>query len=258
MTTAKYDLHEAEYSVQGWDAILTGDMDILDDVIHTRVAGNGGEVAAAYSAMYFKGSDGEYYKAQADGTKQPCMGLALESVADGVAFRMQRVGPITNAGWAWGTVGGLVFLDPSTPGALTQTDPVINRNIVGIALSATSIFLMLSYDKALPDKKVQALVCAANVTVNWALGSIATMTFDRASVEFTFTGAYSGQRCILVLTQDGVGGRTITFAGGNVRGSTDTSSPPTLSAANLTDYLGYIYNLAATKYDHISINKGFA
>lgn len=257
MTTPKYDLNDVDFSVQGWDTIMGGDMDILDAVIHTRIAGLGGEISAQYSAMYLK-NDGKYWKAQADGSKQPCMGLALESVAADVAFRLQRIGPITNAGWAWATVGGLVFLDPTTPGALTQTDPVINRNIVGVALSATSIFLMLSYEKAIPDKKVQTLTCADNVTVNWSLGSIAKMTFDRAAVNFTFTGSYSGQKCILVLTQDVTGGRTITFSGGEVRGSDDLSSPPTLSGSNKTDYLGYIYNLAATKYDFLSVNKGFA
>jgi len=108
-----------------------------------------------------------------------------------------------------------------------------------------------------PEKVVQTITCADNVTVDWSLGGIAKMTFDRATVAFTFTGAYAEQKCVLKLKQDATGGRTATF-GSEVRGSDDLPSPPTLSAnPNKTDYLGYIYSGADSKYDFVSINKGF-
>ena len=141
MATSKYDLHTIDYSVQGWDSILATDMEKLDDVIHTRLAGTAGEAISQYNAVYFK-SDGKFWKAQADGTKQPCLGLALESAAVDVAFRVQRVGLITNSGWAW-TVGAKIYLDPSTAGALTATAPTTNSQLIGIAKTATSIFLTL-------------------------------------------------------------------------------------------------------------------
>ena len=69
MTTEKYDLHEIEYSVQGWDAIMNTDMQKLDAVVPTREIVTLGETVAAFEALYQKASDSKWYKAQADGTK---------------------------------------------------------------------------------------------------------------------------------------------------------------------------------------------
>ena len=142
MATDKYDLHTIDYSVQGWDAILTTDMEKLDDIIHSRILITVGESIAQYDAVYLE-SDGKYDKALADGTQQPALGLALESAALDDGIRIQRSGPITNIGWSWATVGAKVYLDASTPGALTDVEPGSNVQMMGVVLSATSIFIWI-------------------------------------------------------------------------------------------------------------------
>jgi hypothetical protein len=53
------------------------------------------------------------------------------------------MGEIINAGWAWGTIGGAIYLDPLNAGALTQTPPDANIQIIGYALSATKMLVMI-------------------------------------------------------------------------------------------------------------------
>lgn len=142
MTTDLYDLHTIDYSVQGWDAILTTDMEKLDDVIHTRILATAGETIAQYDAVYLE-SDGKYDKALADGSQQPAIGLALESANLDDEFRIQRIGPITDTGWSWATVSVKVYLDASTPGALTDVKPSSDTQMIGFVLSATSIFIWI-------------------------------------------------------------------------------------------------------------------
>lgn len=140
MTTDKYDLHTIDYSVQGWDAILTADMEKLDDVIPSRMLVTLGETVAAYDALYLN-ADGKWYKAQADGTKQPAFGLAVESGVLDDVIRLIRIGKVTNAAWSW-TVAGGVYLDPSTAGAITQTPPSENIQPIGVATASDTIFLV--------------------------------------------------------------------------------------------------------------------
>ncbi|MDP2365216.1 MAG: hypothetical protein Q8M94_15800, partial [Ignavibacteria bacterium] len=53
---------------------------------------------------------------------------------------------ITNVGWAWANIGKPIYLDPITAGALTQTKPNGNIQIVGYALSATKMVVMIAPD----------------------------------------------------------------------------------------------------------------
>lgn len=142
MSTSKYDLHQIDYSCQGWDTIFSTDIGILDDEINTRILATLGETVGIYDALYLH-TDGKYYKAKSDGTKQPALGLVLETGVADDEIRIQRIGSITDAGWGWSTVGAPVFLDASTAGALTETQPSTNAQFIGIVLSATSIFLMI-------------------------------------------------------------------------------------------------------------------
>jgi hypothetical protein len=197
MDNDKYDLHTIDYSVQGWDSILAADMEIINDNIPTRIIGTIGETVLAYEALYLKTSDSKWYKAIADGVKQPCQGLAVEgrninadevigtdtlnytcklshvaastnkpitgvdwatywaqvgssgaAWVDGRTYtpdeiRIHRMGEIVNTGWAWATIGAPIYLDPSTAGALTQTAPADNVQIVGYAKTATTMIVML-------------------------------------------------------------------------------------------------------------------
>jgi hypothetical protein len=204
-------------------------------------------------------SGSRWFLAQADGTKQPALGLAVEAGDEDDDIRVYCIGEVTNAAWSW-TPGGKVYLDPSTPGALTQVDPVVDRNIVGVALTATTLFLTLTDQGLSPDptNKVQPLVCADLVEVDWSLGSLGRMVYDRAAVEFSFSGAVDGQRCVLQLKQSGEsdgGSATLTYnSDTEVRAMGTLASPPTLSAdTDGVNYLGFIYDADDDVYDFVSV-----
>ena len=214
MATDKYDLHTIDYSVQGWDAILTTDMEKLDAVIHSRILTTAGETIAQYDAIYLE-SDGKYDKAQADGTQQPALGLALESAVLDDEIRIQRLGPITNVGWSWATVGAKVYLDASTPGALTDIKPA-KAQMIGVVLSATSIFLWIEevYDSELRfSSSTELTVAAGVVTKTQPWHTIDTQDDDPSDEVDTINGGVDGYFLIVraenaartIVLKDGTG-----------------------------------------------------
>lgn len=92
-------------------------------------------------------------------------------------------------------------------------------------------------------------------TVDWSIRDIVEITLS-GNVTLTFTGAQTGQTCLLRIRQDGTGNRTITWPS-DVRYSTDLPSVTLSTTANKTDYIGFIYNNVASKYDLLSVNRGF-
>lgn len=153
MTTERFGLHTVDYSVQGWDEILAADMEILDEVIPSRELVTLGETVVPYQAGCFAAADSKWYKAKADGTLQPCHGLFMEGGDEDDEVHLFRMGLITNAGWAWANLGDPIYLDPSTAGAMTQTPPGANRQIIGYAISATSM-LVVPTPSEIPQTKV--------------------------------------------------------------------------------------------------------
>ena len=138
--TDKYDLEEVAVGTTGWNAILTSNMNKIDDNLHSRLLGELGEAISAYQAGYVH-SSGKWYKAKADRVRMPCMGLAVEAGSALEEIRFQRVGPITKAAWSW-VPGKAVYLHPTTPGALIQTKPAFAQ-FIGIAESASTILLAI-------------------------------------------------------------------------------------------------------------------
>lgn len=140
MTTEKYALHEIEYSVQGWDTIMNSDIQIIEANLHTRLTGVMGETIAQYDVVCLMPGQTKYFKAMANRSRQPAIGIALQGGVLNDPFLIQRIGPITNAGWAL-SPGKPVYLSPSVQGGVTQTKPLIGIQMLGLALSATSILL---------------------------------------------------------------------------------------------------------------------
>lgn len=139
-TTDKYDLEEVPVGTTGWNAILTSNMQKIDDYVHARIMAQIGEAFSQYEAGYVE-KNGKVKKARADRVRMPCIGLAVEAGILDATIRFQRVGLITNGSWTW-TPGKAVWLHPTTRGGLTQTKPAFAQ-LVGIAKSATSILLEL-------------------------------------------------------------------------------------------------------------------
>lgn len=138
-TTEKYDLDLTDYGLTGWNAILKGSIEELDEHLHTRIMATIGETVAIGEVVYLK-SDGKYWLAQAGATTLPARGIVLEVGNADDEIRIQRVGPLEVSGWSW-SIGVKVYVDPTTPGALTQTQPTAFAQAVGIAIATNQIFL---------------------------------------------------------------------------------------------------------------------
>ena len=139
-TTDKFALEETSYGLAGWNAIIWANFQKVDEGMDSRLPlVAAGEAVAQYDALYLE-SDGKVYQAQADGSQQPCIGLAVAAADTDEDVRIQREGAITNAGWSW-TIGGAVYLSASTPGGLTQTPTAPDRQYVGYALTATTLVI---------------------------------------------------------------------------------------------------------------------
>lgn len=124
------------------------------------------------------------------------------------------------------------------------------------AKTFTKVADRLEEIEVLLGKTVQTPASANSITVNWALGGHARILLDRATTTFTFTGAYDGQKCILELLQDEVGGREIAFGAATIPG-TEFTFPVPLSIADKRDFLGFIYSAGNTKYNYVSLARGY-
>jgi len=183
MDNDKYGLHDVLYGVQGWDAIMATDMQIINDQMPTRIIGTLGETVVAYQALYQKAADSKWWKAKADGAKQPCQGLAVEGGDADDEIRIHRMGEITDVSWAWGTIGAPIYLDASTAGALTQTAPPDNVQIIGYAKSATTMIVILGvlnvgiqkFSQGGTIYKSDGIVDAANIII-WEAPFACTVT----------------------------------------------------------------------------------
>jgi hypothetical protein len=124
------------------------------------------------------------------------------------------------------------------------------------AKTFTKVADRLEEIEVLLSKTVQVLTPANSITINWALGGLARVLLDRATTTFTFTGAYDGQKLVLELLQDAEGGREIAFSAATIPG-TDFTFPVPLSIADKRDFLGFIYSAGNTKYNYVSLARGY-
>jgi len=185
MTTPIYDLNEIAYSTQGWDTVLATDLEKLDDVIPTRSMITLGETVSAMEALYLN-SDGKWYKALADGTSQPALGLALETGDLDDEIRLQVMGEATISGSTW-DIGLPLYLSTTVSGGVTQTKPDANIQLVGYALTASKMILMTttaggsaSVSDAAATKyiSIRLLDKDTDVTVASGIGGVFEFPFD--------------------------------------------------------------------------------
>ena len=105
--------------------------------------------------------------------------------------------------------------------------------------------------------KVVALTDGANIATDASLGNIFTVTLAGNRTMGNPTNPTDGQTIIYKIKQDATGSRTITW-GANFRGSTDVALPTLTTTAAYVDYVMFYYNSAVTKWDCLSVNRGFA
>jgi hypothetical protein len=94
---------------------------------------NAGENITQWDAVFFNSADSEFHQADAStGSGEfPARGIAVAAGTDGNELIVITKGVVRNDGWAWGTVGGTIYLGESD-GALTQTAPSDSGDAVQI------------------------------------------------------------------------------------------------------------------------------
>jgi hypothetical protein len=103
--------------------------------------------------------------------------------------------------------------------------------------------------------RVRSVPYAPVIAVDWNDTDVVRVVLD-GNAAFTFTGAYDGQKCMLVLTQGEVGSHTITLPA-NVRYGDSIQALVLSAAPGKQDKLGFIYDAVDDQYDFVAIAKGF-
>lgn len=105
--------------------------------------------------------------------------------------------------------------------------------------------------------RVTALADGATITPDVSTSDIVTVTIagDRAIAAPSGTPV-AGQRLLLVVTQDGTGGRLLTWGAG-YRFGNDIPTPTLTALPNKTDYVGFIYNQASSTWDCLVFAGGY-
>jgi len=103
--------------------------------------------------------------------------------------------------------------------------------------------------------RIVSVPYAAMVTIDWSVADIIRITLT-GNIQITNSGAYDGQRCMLELTQDGTGGRSVVFTS-EVRFGSDIIAYAPSSTPTAMDRLGFVFNLSANKYDVVALVTGF-
>ncbi len=101
-----------------------------------------------------------------------------------------------------------------------------------------------------------ALTDGASIAVDAQSGNTFTVTIAGNRTIANPTNPTSGQRILFRIKQDGVGGRTITWDTA-YRFSVDVPQPTLSTTANLTDYIGFVYNATDSKWDCLAVSRGY-
>lgn len=148
MATSIYEFDTIAISTTGWNAILSNVIQQIEDNLWSKLKYKYGETIAAYKAVYYEAAssaatsateEGKLYKAIANGGL-PCIGLTIEAGVLNDSKRIQRVGEITDPAWTW-YPGDLLWVDETTAGELTDIEPSAGGQLMGQAITATTILL---------------------------------------------------------------------------------------------------------------------
>lgn len=235
-----------------------------------------GSTIAAGKGVYYTGADATtnlptVALAKADAsTTVPCIGVTIESIANGSVGRVIAMGIVTNVDTSAFAQGDKLYLSATTAGNFTATKP-ISPNIwqrIGIVLisnastGAIEVRPFATHGEESGTNtaftlNVTALTDAANIATNAALGNTFTVTLGGNRNLSAPTNPVNGQKITYRITQDGTGNRGLTFDAVFNFGLDIISFVPS-TGANKTDYIGCIYNGSTSKWDVIAVSKGFS
>lgn len=191
--TDKYDFVLIDYTSTGWNNDLTTNMEKVDDHLHTRVLITLGETVSAGHALYLN-QDGKYYKAQADGTKQPSLGLAVEGGDADDQIRMQREGSFSVSSWEKPPrvrdkfkAPYAIFLDDTTAGELSHNEPGSNSQLMGYATAGDTMFVDIELKDVGPAFPGTSSTTSTSTTTSTTTSTSSTTTTTSTTVTTTST-----------------------------------------------------------------------
>jgi len=245
---------------------------ILRDTIFL-VRNNTGSTITKGQVVYVNGSSGTNVTvalAKADSSNTvPAIGLAYENIPNAGFGRVISIGIISGIDTSGFSVGDRVYLSATTAGALTNVKPTSPSSIwqrIGIVITsavsgALEVRPLATHGEESGTNQgytlnTVALTDAANIATDASLGNTFTVTLGGNRNLSAPTNPTNNQKIVYKITQDGTGNRTLTFDA-VFRFGLDVLSPTLSTGAGKTDYIGFIYNSAATKWDCLAVSKGF-
>ena len=155
-------------------AVIDSDMDILERGYQVHAIA--GESLTQWQAVYISTSDARAYRATAAlAGLAVIVGVCNVSAATSADVYVNVGGVITNAAWTW-TPGGIVYIDPTTPGTLTQTPSAF---AIGVARTATTLALFWMGATSRPET---VTILAPSAGVTWTDMPAALTEFNAVTV----------------------------------------------------------------------------
>ncbi|SFM12824.1 hypothetical protein [Nitrosomonas communis] len=156
--------------------------------------------------------------------------------------------PLSNAPRSWLVINNTTGGYKLTLKGLSGTGVALPPNVaIWVYHDGTNIL-------TLPKAAVLALPFNTSITADFSQAHTIKVTLG-GNATITLTGAEDRQKCMLELTQDSVGGRTITLV--NHRFGSDLTNITLSTGPGLTDKIGFIYDAAAAKFDVVALMRGF-
>jgi hypothetical protein len=179
-------------------------------------------------------------------------GQALISNGAGVLPTWQNLvgGGTVNAG----TAGNLSFY--ATSSNAVSDSGVSSTNLV-LLTGTQTINGVKTFGDALVYPSASFSASGGTITPNATTTSTVFVTVDAAATINGPTSGYNGQKILFRLAQDATG-HSVTFSTGSGNFSFSTDIPSfTASTANLTDYVGAIFNSTSNVWNIVGVTRGF-
>lgn len=177
-----------------------------------------------------------------------CIKVALTSLFSNLTLPDPVAGKFVR--WNAGSTG-LENADIGAGGAIGLPVSVAQGGTA--ATTAAAALTNLGAAKALTP---QVLTPGATVTIDASTGDYFTLVPAQAFTLASPTNPTHGQRIMVRIKQDGVGGRVLTL-GAAFRLGTDIPTVVLSTIASKTDYIGAVYDGTDTKWDVVAFTKGF-
>lgn len=144
---------------------------------------------------------------------------------------------------------------PSLPDWALHISQEVEAIAAELGVSPSEAFATVKARLLIQDAVV-ALTDGATINTDASLGHIFTVTLGGNRTIANPTNPVSGQKIVYRLKQDGTGSRTVTW-GAAFRWGADVTVPTLSTTAGKTDYVGFIYNAADSKWDGLAVSRGY-